>query len=94
MSSDSSNRGTENLQQFRMALALVEQRLKSLVGESSRRAVTGHRLIPTVESSGLQFRPVADRRSSALLSCHIVSAVVFSGRTAGYTATFVAVEIA
>ena len=64
MPSDPPSRETENLQQFRMAVALVEQRLNNLVGEAPRDDGTlPSSFAPTIESSGVQFRAVADRRS-------------------------------
>ena len=56
--------GDEEPQQFRMAVALVEQRLTNLVEEAPLDGGTlPASFAPMVESGGVQFRAVADRRS-------------------------------
>ena len=66
-------RRTENLQQFRMALTLVEQRLQSPLGESSREVATSPvtlgpsgQFVATVDTGNVQFRFLPDRRSGGL----------------------------
>jgi hypothetical protein len=62
---------TENLHQLRMALALVEQRLKRLAGESSGQVApsapeAATQFVATTDDGCVQFRFLPDRRSEGL----------------------------